>query len=43
MAVVAFSLQPVLSYKESLVDLFERQLAQIFATRKAVKTVLVFS
>ena len=41
MAVVAFSLQPVLSYKESLVDLFERQLAQLFATRKAVEIVLV--
>jgi len=40
-AVVAFSLQPVLSYKESLVDLFERQLAQLFATRKAVETMLM--
>ena len=40
MPVVAFSLQPVLSYKESLVDLLERQLAQLFAMRSAIETVL---
>ena len=41
MAAVAFTLQPVLSYKESLVDLFERQLAQLFGTRKAIEMTLV--
>jgi len=38
---ISFSLQPVLSYKENLVDLLERQLAQLFARRKAVEMVLV--
>lgn len=41
MPVAAFSLQSVLSYKESLVDLLERQLAQLLSTRSAVETVLV--
>ncbi len=41
MPVVPFSLQSVLSYKESLVDLLERQLAQLLSTRSAVEAVLV--
>ncbi len=39
--VVPFSLQSVLSYKESLVDLLERQLAQLLSTRSVVEAVLV--
>lgn len=41
MPVVPFSLQSVLSYKESLVDLLERQLAQLLSTRSVVEAVLV--
>lgn len=41
MPTIPFSLQPVLSYKESLVDLFGRQLAQLFSERKVIETVLV--
>jgi len=38
---VPFSLQPVLSYKESLVDVLERQLAQLFSARQAIQRALV--
>lgn len=41
MPVVPFSLQSVLSYKESLVDLLERQLAQLLSMHSAVEAVLV--
>ena len=41
MPTIPFSLQPVLSYKESLVDLFGRQLAQLLSERKVIETVLV--
>ena len=41
MPTIPFSLQPVLSYKESLVDLFGRQLAQLFSERKVIETALV--
>jgi len=38
---IPFPLQPVLTYKESLVDVLERELAQLFAMRKRIEMVLV--
>jgi len=38
---IPFPLQPVLTYKESLVDVLERELAQLFAMRKRIGMVLV--
>jgi len=38
---IPFPLQPVLTYKESLVDVLERELAQLFTMRKRIEMVLV--
>lgn len=40
MAQVPFTLQPVLSYKENVVDLLERQLAQLLAERGRLQAIL---
>ena len=40
MPTAPFSLQPVLAYKESMVDLLERQLAQLLAERTRLQAVL---
>jgi len=40
MATAPFTLQPVLSYKENLVDLFERQLAQLTSERRRLQGII---
>jgi flagellar FliJ protein len=40
MPTAPFTLQPVLSYKENMVDLLERQLAQLLAERRRMQATL---